>query len=157
MIESESNQQAESLISGLIAGTSVSGMRFGGIPQILFSTENAPGEPYINLGSAWCVYPERPAMLPAEEQDTPGPESEEAEIALISTLRHKVVAGVEVLHPWPHLVLTFTDGSVLFLNGKNDVYEPWQAGLAWSSPQDRIDIIACPGGELAFVLPAGDR
>ena len=50
MIESEVNQKAESPLSGLIAGTSVSGMRFGGIPQILFSTEKAPGEPYINLG-----------------------------------------------------------------------------------------------------------
>ena len=54
-------------------------------------------------------------------------------------------------------MLTFEDDSVLYLNGKNDQYEPWTAGLSGVPPEERIQVIACPGGELAFSLPAAMR
>ena len=70
------------------------------------------------------------------------------------SLRHKVVSSVEILEPWPHLVLTFTDNSVLYLNAKNNNHEPWSAGLNGVLSDQNIQIIAGPDGGLAFFLPS---
>ena len=155
MAETQDKELAESTLQRLLVDASVIGIRFG-VLQLLFDTLAVPGEPYVNLSSAWCMYPKRPASFPENETDVTEA-SEEDEISIAASLRHKVVASVEILQPWPHLILTFSDSSVLYLNGKNDRYEPWTAGLSGVAPQDRIDVIACPGGGLTFILPPGER
>jgi hypothetical protein len=151
MAEPRDRKTAESTLQRLLLGTSVVGVRFGAL-QLLFDTLAVPGEPYVNLSSAWCVYPNRPVAFPENEEEVPVLSGEE-ELACAVALRHKEVAAVEVLHPWPHLVLTFSDGSVLYLNGRNERYEPWTAGLSGVPERDRVEVIACPGGGLAFIFP----
>ena len=101
-----------------------------GTTQILFqpSPGKPKGEPYVNLGLARCVYPSLPPSLPATELDVRGPVNDEEEYECIISLRHKTVADVEVCHPVPHLLVTFDDGAVLYVNGHNEQYEPRQAG-----------------------------
>ena len=156
MTERSQKELAESMLSPLFVGASVSGLRFG-VLQLIFDPDvSVPSEPYINLASAWTLYPVRPESFPENESDIPEVNDEEEVLAAVS-LRHKVVSSIEVLEPWPHLVLTFTDHSVLFLNGKNDQYEPWAAGLTYPPPGKDTQVFACPGGELAFLLPQDGR
>src|SRR6185369_2035579 len=139
------------ILSRLFVGAVVDGVRFG-VLQLLFDNPSIDGEPYLNLASHWEVFAERPSQLP-ELGSAPTEETPEHELGRAIELRHRQVSAVEVLAPWPHLVMTFTDGTVLFLNGKNAQYEPWTAGLAHTPRECRIEVIACPGGELAFILP----
>jgi len=156
MPQQSQKELAESVLSPLLVGASVNGLRFG-VPQLIFEAgPSLPSEPYVNLASAWTVYPARPDSFPENESDLPEITQEE-EIRAAVSLRHKVVSSVEILEPWPHLVLTFTDHSVLYLNGKNDQYEPWTAGLTYPAPGKEIEVIACPGGELALLLPQDGR
>jgi hypothetical protein len=118
----------------------------------MFDNPSTVGEPYLNLASNWQVFGERPPQFP-ELGGTPSGETPEHELDRAIELRHKQVLAVEVLSPWPHLVMTFNDGTVLFLNGKDARHEPWTAGLAHAPAEQRVEVIACPGGELAIVLP----
>src|SRR5688572_29949821 len=113
--------EATRVLRHLLIGELPSGLRFG-TTQILFqSGPGKPmGEPYVNLASAWCVFPSLPDLLPATESDVFGPTSDEEEYACIISLRHKTVVDVEVCHPVPHLLVTFDDGSVLYVNGHNE-------------------------------------
>ena len=155
MAEIRDRETAESTLQRLLLGASVNGVRFGVI-QLLFDTLAVRGEPYVNLGSAWHVYSSRPVAFPEHEEQVPEL-SEEEELASAVALRHKVVAAVEILHPWPHLILTFADSSVLYLNGRNERYDPWTAGLSGVAERDRVEVIACPGGGLTFILPQSER
>ena len=154
MTDQSQKKLAESVLGPLLIGASVNGLRFGALQLIFEPVQNVPSEPYVNLASAWTLYSARPDSFPENESDVPDT-TQEQEILTAASLRHKVVASVEVLEPWPHLVLTFTDQSVLYLNGKNDRYEPWTAGLAYAPAGKETQVIACPGGELAFILPQG--
>jgi hypothetical protein len=152
MTDASQKELAESILGSILIGGSVSGVRFGALQLLFEPAAVVSGEPYINLSSAWTVFSTRPAAFPENESDVLE-STEDVEIHMATSLRHKVVASVEVLEPWPHLVLTFTDNSVLYLNGKNDRYEPWTAGLSHTPPDEQVQGIACPGGELAFILP----
>lgn len=133
----------------------MNGVRFG-VLQLLFDSQSTVGEPYLNLASNWQVFTERPPQFPEFSVEAIE-ENAEREVTCAVMLRHKQVSAVEVLSPWPHLIMTFTDGTILFLNGKDDRYEPWTAGLACVPPEHRLQVIACPGGELAFILPAQEN
>ena len=151
MADVSDKKLAEFILQQLLVGAAVNGLRFG-VLQLLFDTQEVNGEPYITLASAWVLYPARPETFPENETDAEEFSMEE-EILFAVSLRHKVVSSVEILEPWPHLVLTFTDNSVLYLNGKNIKYELWPTGLNGVPTDENIQIIACPGGGLAFFLP----
>jgi hypothetical protein len=107
-----------------------------------------PGEPFVQLFSAWTLYPARPDDVP----DASGPDPQDDLLKSVA-LRHKVVEDVEVLAPWPHLLLTFLDGSVLVVHGRSEEHEAWIAGLNCPSPAARIQVTALAGGGLAFRFP----
>lgn len=146
-------REATRVLRHLLIGEQPSGLRFG-TPQILFQSSPAKpkGEPYVNLASAWCVFPEKPKSLPLTESDVSEPGNEEEQYRCIIALRHKTVADVEVCHPVPHLLITFDDGSVLYLNGHNEHYEAWQAGQSFSENETWL-VVACPGDCLAIWAP----
>ena len=145
--------EATRVLRHLLLGEQPSGLRFGST-QILFqSSPGKPrGEPYINLSSAWCVFPSKPTNLPSTEADVPGPTRPEDEYQLIISLRDRTVVDVEVCHPVPHLLVTFDDNSVLYVNGNNDHYEPWQAGQSFSENETWL-VVACPGNSIAIWAP----
>lgn len=83
-----------------------------------------------------------------------GPVSDEEEYEYIISLRHKTVVGVEVCDPVPHLLLTFDNGSILYVNGHDEQYEPRQAGQSISESETWL-VVACPGDLLAIWAPEG--
>ena len=145
-------RHAEAVLRYLMLGAKVSELQF--CPQqVRLTTEPSrpKGQPYINLASRFKFYEARPATFPADEMDvdelTPHQERH-----LLVSLRYKVVVGIEVLEPFPHLVLTFFDGTVLYLNGHNICYEAWQAGLLHSDDQTWL-VVAGVEDHLAVFAP----
>jgi hypothetical protein len=128
----------------IFVGATVSGMQFG-VPQLDFVTAEAPGEPYVQPFSGWTLYPQRPASF----ADGPTEEAQD-DLLMAVALRHKVVEDVEVLSPWPHLLLTFGDGAVLCIGGREPGREAWTAGLNCPAPANRVQVTAGPGGKLGF-------
>lgn len=147
--------EATRVLRHLLVGEQPSGLRFG-LTQILFQSgpDKPKGEPYVNLASAWCVFPSLPDSLPETESDVSGPSNDKEEYECIISLRHKTVVDVKVCHPVPHLLITFDDGSVLYVNGHNERYEPWQAGQSFSGDETWL-VVACPGNSLAIWAPDG--
>jgi hypothetical protein len=121
--------------------------------QVRLSTEPSrhSGQPYINLASRFKLYQARPAAFPADEVDVDDLTPHQERHLLVS-LRHKIVVGIEVLEPFPHLVMTFGDGTVLYLNGHNICYEAWQAGLLYSGDQTWL-VVAGVEDQLAIFAP----
>jgi hypothetical protein len=142
----------EAILRGLFVGASVNGLRFGVLQLIFEPVLTVQGEPYLNLSSNWRTYARRPNQFTEIDELTGEDPEQETQRAI--ALRHKQVANVEVLSPWPHLVMTFTDGIVLYLNGKDLQHEPWTAGISNAPAGRELQVIACPGGELAFLLPS---
>ena len=139
----------------LFVGASVVGIRFGAL-QLIFDPPDIPGESCINLASAWLLYEERPSSFPENESDV-AESTFEAEISVAVSLQHKIVASVEVGDPWPHLIVTFADGTVLYLNGKNEQYEPWTVAHYNFAANGTTQVIACPGGDIICIPQSGER
>ena len=138
------------VLRALFVGATVNGLRFG-LLQLIFDTANTQGEAYLNLASSWLTYDTRPNEFPEIDQLIES--DQELEVQRAVALRHKQVADVEVQSTWPHFVMTFTDGTVLYVNGKDSQHEPWTAGLSHVPAEQQVQVIASPGGELAFILP----
>ena len=145
--------EATRVLRHLLVGEQPSGLRFGTTQIIFHSGRDRPkGEPYVNLASAWCIFSSLPTSLPVNESDVSGPASEEEEYKCIISLRHKTVTDVQVCHPVPHLLITFDDNSVLYVNGRNEQYEPWQAGQSFNESEHWL-VVACPGDSIAIWAP----
>ena len=131
-------------------GSAVSGLRFFTPQLLLDGPKDIRQEAFINLSSEWDIYekilPEFPATFKELTQ-----EEEELEI---HKLREEEVERIEILSPWPHLVVYFKSGRVLYMNGKDEAYEPWTAGLtSFGNDADEWLVVACPGGGLAIWAP----
>lgn len=118
---------ATKVIRHLLVGLRPSGMRF--TPSAIdFGTaiDKPVGTATLGIETAWCVFPARPLVLPLALTDIAHPTTLEAEAQLILSLRNKTVMDVEVFHPMPHLLLTFDDNSVLYVNGDSEHEDPWR-------------------------------
>jgi len=144
-------KRVDSILSNIFDGASVSGMRFF-TPQIVFSGPNTGRQDgYVNLTSEWNIYDSLPGDYEALFHES-SLEQDEFEI---HKLRGEIVRKAEIAFPWPHLILHFVSGKVLVLNGRNDLYESWTAGLTGmglNGSNESLQVIACPGGEIALFL-----
>lgn len=152
MADNDATTLAISTLRRVFIGATVTGVHFG-LPQLEFESAEVPGEPYVQLFSAWTLHDARP-----DHFTEPPPASDSQNDLLKSVaLRHKVVEDVEVLAPWPHLLLTFLDGSVLWIHGRHDEAETWIAGLNSPSAAARVQVIAAAGGRLEFRFPEDEE
>jgi hypothetical protein len=147
---------AEAVLQRLCEGSQIGGIRFGPVLQILISHINHErdepiyGQVYLNLGSSWKVFNSRPASFPKGERELPEASAEE-QLHAICDLRERTIIKAELGENQPHLILTLDDGRVVFVNGKHDMYECWDMGVAFS--RDGWQVIACPGGGVAIWAP----
>lgn len=157
-MDANDKQYAEAVLRHLFVGTQIYGIGFGPVLQIVFTdidTSQKPvvqGQRYIHLSSNWKVYESRPLSFPDHEEDLPEL-SEEEQIRLICSLRKRQVVKVELGASQPHIILTFADGTVFFLNGRHEMYECWVAGVSCGKPNELWMIVACPGGGVAIWTP----
>lgn len=155
-MDAKDKQLAEAVLGRLCEGSEINGIRFGPVLQILISHINAEGEEpingqvYLNLGSSWKVFDSRPARFPngeGELHEMPAAE----QIRTICGLRERAIIKAELGEAEPHLILTLDDGRVVFVNGKHDMYECWDVGVAFSG--EMWQVVACPGGGVAIWAP----
>ena len=152
MIEERDRKLAEDVLNRLFKDSSVAGLRFF-IPQLLLEgPKDICQDGYINLTSDWDLFSSMPGEFPEHFKELT---LEEQEIKL-HKLRGEQVEKVEILSPWPHLVVHFKSGKVLCMNGKDKQYEPWTAGLtSFGIDSDQWLVAACPDGGLAVWVPEG--
>ena len=143
-------QLAEDVLNRLFKNSTVNGLRFF-TPQLLVDgPKDILQDGYINLTSEWVLldsssseYPERFEELTQEEEEME-----------IHSMRGQEIDNVKIHSPWPHLLISFKSGKVLFINGKDEMYEPWTAGLTnHGKDSDTWLVVACPGGGLAVWAP----
>ncbi|GAA5445335.1 hypothetical protein Misp06_03537 [Microbulbifer sp. NBRC 101763] len=151
-MEERDRELAESVLNRLFCGSAVNGLRFF-TPQILLDgPAKISQEGYINLTSEWVVFDSLPKEYPGSFEELT---QEEEELA-IHKLRGEKVEKIEILSPWPHLVVHFKSGKVLFIHGKDEQYEPWTAGLTnFGNDSEQWLVVACPDGGLAVWAPEG--
>jgi methionyl-tRNA formyltransferase len=151
-MEEADRKFAELVLNRLFKDSSVNGLRFFTPQLLLDGPKDIRQDGYINLTSEWEVFESVPAKYPESFKEI----SQEQEELEIHKLRGEEVEKVEVLSPWPHLVVHFKSGKVLYLNGKDEQYEPWTAGLTnFGNDSDQWLVVACPGGGLAVWAPEG--
>jgi hypothetical protein len=155
-MDAKDKQLAEAILRRLCANSQIGGIRFGPVLQILISHVNQKGdEPiygqvYLNLGSRWKVFDSRPISFPNSEDELPEA-SAEKQIQTICDLRDRTIIKAELGENEPHLILTLDDARLVFVNGKHDMYESWDVGVAFSGEVWKV--IACPGGGVAIWAP----
>ena len=132
-----------------MVGSSAIGMRFFGPQIIMDGPSDIGGDVFVSFGSDWVVFDKRPGTFP----DSRARMTDEEEIAEMVKIRGEEIVHVEILKPWPHLVINFKSGKTLFLSGEDTQYEPWTAGLTHLGIEDRWLVVACPGGGLAVWAP----
>jgi len=153
----EDRLAAQAVIRRLCQGAQIDGLRFGPILQLLIADHSAPtprvhGQTYLNLGSRWRVFDDRPAAWPDGEHHLFLPPIEE-QLGTLCSLREATIAEVELGDRQPHLILHFEGGRALFVNGRHEQYECWQLGVAMGDPNEHWMVVACPGGEIAVWAP----
>ena len=147
---------AEAVLRRLCEGAQVDGVRFGPVLQLLISDHGSGkppirGQVYLNLSSQWALY-EPSGPLPSSGTQLPALTQDEA-LRVLCSIREKVIDKVELAADTPHLRLTLEDGSVLFVNGEDPQYEPWDLGVAFGDPSEVWMVVARPGGDLAIWAP----
>lgn len=106
---------AEALLNRLMRGSMVTGMRFYTPQLLLEGPKDIRQEGFINLTSEWNIYDSFPKPIPTEFVEL----SQEEEEFKILSLRGEEVRKIEVLSPWPHLVVHFKSGTVLYMDGED--------------------------------------
>ena len=145
----ESKELSEAILRKLLVSSSVTGMRFF-TPQVLFDGPTGiGGESYINLSSNWIVVPAGEIRTP---KDLAERDQKEEELEILG-LRGLVVVDVSIESPEPHLRIKFEDGRELLMDGHDENYESWQAGLNHPSADECWLVVACPGNRLAAQCP----
>jgi hypothetical protein len=155
-VNEEDRGLAEAVIRRLCEGSDVAGVRFGPILQLLISdhgSDKAPihGQVYLNLSSQWALLQNR-AHVPESGAVLPDVTPDDA-LRLLCSIREKTITSAEIGREKPHLLLTLDDGAVLFVNGDDPQYEPWDVGVAFSGAAEPWKVIACPGGDVAVCAP----
>jgi len=145
-MEEADRKLAESVLNRLMKGSSVTGLRFFTPQLLLDGPKDINQEGIINLTSEWLVFDSTPYEFPTEFEEI----TQEEEELKIHALRGEEVDKIQILTPWPHLVVYFKSGKVLYMNGEDHQYEPWTAGLtSFGVDAEYWLVVACPGGGLA--------
>lgn len=149
-MEERDRQLAEAVLNRLFQNGSVNGLHFFTPQLLLTGPKDIRGEGYINLTSEWIVLDSVPEKYPEQLKES----TQEEDELEIHKLRGEEVEKVEISSPWPHLIIHFKSGKVLYLNGKDEQYESWTAGLTnFGNDSELWLVVACPGGGLAVWAP----
>jgi hypothetical protein len=155
--DTEDKQLAFAVLRRLCQGAQIDGIRFGPILQILITDHvslkpKIRGQTYLNIGSTWAVFETPPASWPDSEEDLPMPTVDE-QLRILCGIREAVITDIALGEERPHLLLHLEDGRTLFINGRDEHYECWQVGVAWSGLGDYWMVVALPGGGVAIWSP----
>jgi len=156
-MKQEDKKLAEKVLNHLCQGAQIGGIRFGPVLQLLISIHDSNkkslrGQIYLNLGSKWAVFDSLPTQLPENESDIAETTTEQ-NLQIICGIREAEISRVELGINSPHLLLHFTDGRILYVNGHHEMYECWDLGLGFNDPKETWTVVASPGDEIVVFAP----
>ncbi|MBW3111613.1 hypothetical protein KYJ26_07215 [Bacillus sp. MCCB 382] len=152
-IDAKDKMQAEALLNNLYQHSQLDGVQFGISPGLLmlsfFHYQNTDVEDpqlFLNIESKWCLLDPGVKQYPLSEDEIVDI-SEEGKLLQIIRMRRQTVTKVELVgEEAPHLLIRFKNGSSIFINGHDDEFECWHAGIDGESEL----VSALPGQELAI-------
>ncbi len=157
MLNAQDKVQAEQVLKHLFMGTQVDGLQFGlssSTNKLYFTNykeiEDIGGQLYLNIETKWCLFENSPIEYPANENEIED-YTEAEQYNRIYQIRRQKVTNVQLGETAPHLLLTLENGYTIFINGCNDMYECWQAGV--EDEEELWLVVAAPGNEIAFWVP----
>jgi hypothetical protein len=152
----EDKKLAEKVLNHLCRNGQVGDIQCGSILQLLISTEDSKkkirGQIYLNLGSKWAVFESLPISPPQDESDF-AETTEEEDLQSLRQIREAGISRIELGNNSPHLLIHFTDGRILYVNGHHEMYECWDLGICFSDPKETWAIIASPEDEVTVFAP----
>jgi hypothetical protein len=152
----EDKKLGEKVLNHLCQGAHINGIRFGPVLQLLISIHDSKkdlrGQIYLNLGSKWSVFNSLPTPPPKDERDFAETTTEE-DLKYLCGMREAEISSVELGSNSPHLLIHFTDGRVLYVNGHHEIYESWDLGLRLSDSKETWTIVASPGDRVTVFAP----
>ena len=159
MTTSERRAEVEAILQYLLARQRFCRVHFYG-PPILYLWGPKPSdvgtwfndEANIHVESRWQLFNTIPSTWPQLGEDLPDQPMEEL-VSLACRLRNNEIVRVQLGEEAPHLIITFDNGQVLFVNGHHERYESWEVNAG----QGQLQIVAVPGDGLAMWLPEDFR
>ncbi|RSD26872.1 hypothetical protein [Mesobacillus subterraneus] len=148
-MKNEDRLLAEKVLRQLFIGAKVDGLQLGTNRIFFKRLDHADGQLYLNIESKWCLFPSPPEAYPKSEDEIESYSEREA-LRKIDDIRGQEAVNIELGADSPHLIITFTNGTTLFINGRDHEYECSQAGV---HPNDDWLIVALPGDDIAVWTP----
>ncbi|WP_214484833.1 hypothetical protein [Bacillus sp. SM2101] len=149
----------ERALKHLFVESQLDGIKFGFGPGATFirfvhyTSKKEPSELWINIESKWTVFPsEMNDDFPNTEYEK-GDLTEEEEFMLVFQLRRDKVVDIKLGDTVPNIFIVFQSGLTMFVNGRHDMYECWQAGDGAGYSGEEWLIVAAPEDDIAIWAP----
>jgi hypothetical protein len=162
MAADDERATVEEVLRYMLIGQRFCRMHFYGPPLLYVWGPKPPGigdwfdaedETHLWIESRWRLFDGPPATWPRSEDDLPALPMEEL-ARVVCRLRDNRIVDARLGDVAPHLILTFDNDQVLFVNGHHDRYESWQL---WGGSAATLLIVATPDDRLAYWVPANFR
>ncbi len=146
----EDKTRAEAVLRHVCLGRHLCGVHFYAAPVLLMYYREGPAVPeaYLTIEGGWHVDTQS-ARGSASAGVLQQPIEELARLACL--LRRYPIVGVELGQTAPHLILTFGNGQILFVDGHHDRFESWNV---YAGESGEFTVIAAPGDEVVESAPA---
>jgi len=156
-MKTEDKILAEKVLNHLCQSAQIGGIRFGPVLQLIIAISDSNkkslrGQIYLNLGSKWAVFNSLPSQPPENESDFAETTTEQ-DLQILCGMREAEISNVELGKGSPHLLIHFTDGRILYVNGHHEMYECWDLGLGFNDPKETWTVVASPGDGVVVFAP----
>lgn len=136
-------------------------MTFYAVPMLAIDTDDEHmGEWKVNVevGGAWKLLDQIPGNLPTLEDEDGQDETTRRQriselIATVGALCWHPIVDARLGDEVPHLLLTFSNGQTLYINGHNDRYESWNISAGQVVAGKGFLVVAGPQHGLAIWKP----
>ena len=151
-MKTEDKVLAEAILRHLCIGCRICGITFYAVPILLIDVVDEPQpstDIQLTIEGEWYVFDEFPVQLPVfEPSDRVVDKRRTAElICAIGELGWHHIIDVRLGESSPHLILTFDNEQILYINGHHDRFESWNISAG------EFMVVATPGDKVAIWCP----
>lgn len=148
---------AERTLNFLCAGSSVNGIRFGSVLQMLIETSSevtakVKGQIYLNLTGRWIVLAKPPHRIADAQYNLPDLPLD-VQIAMLCMLREEIIEQVRVGEEHPDLLIYLASGKLILVDASDTAFECWDVGVSMGDSSEAWRVVAGPDDELVVWIP----
>ncbi len=150
----EEKALAERVLQHLFVGRRICGIHFHTGPILLVDKPSTAAEMrdcFLSIDSAWTLLEKLPASLPelvVENYELGHARRRTSElIAAVGQVAWNTIMDVHLAETVPHLLVSFDNGKVLYINGHHDKFESWNVSAG------DFTVVATPGDGVAVWCP----